>query len=147
MKQERRSPISRLGKWLALTLSLLLLVAATALAAFPQDPPDDDGYGGNNPSPSCIDDKQYELFDFLPSCAPAATDPEGASGLSVNRAWRDFTTGNPETVVAYVEAGINWRDPNAVKELANKVFLNDGELPEPTTPADGDQACGEGVLC
>jgi hypothetical protein len=41
----------------------------------------------------------------------------------VNRAWREFTTGNPETVIAYVEAGINWRDPNAVKELANKVYL------------------------
>jgi len=26
-------------------------------------------------------------------------------------------------VFAYVEAGINWRDPNAVKELANKVYL------------------------
>ena len=67
--------------------------------------------------------------------------------MSVNRAWREFTTGNPETVIAYVEAGINWRDSNAVKELANKVYLNAGELPAPTTPAQGDAACGAGVLC
>jgi len=96
----------------------LLVAAGGAIAAFPQDSPNDPGYDGQGPN--CIDEKQYELFDSLPSCAPAAGDPEGASGLSVNRAWREFTTGNPETVIAYVEAGINWRDPNAVKELANR---------------------------
>src|SRR3712207_3205961 len=113
-----------------------LVVCASALAAFPQDPPSDEDY--DPATPNCVDDKQYELFDFLPSCAPAARDPEAAAGMSVNRAWREFTTGNPETVIAYVEAGVNWRDPDA-RDLANKVFLNDGGLPEPTTP-DGDPA-------
>jgi hypothetical protein len=51
--------------------------------------------------------------------------------MSVDRAWRDFTTGDGKTVIAYVEGGINWRhDP---EELANQVFLNGGELPPPTT--------------
>ena len=137
--------LARLVRWCTVALLALLCAAGTAGAAFPQDPPNDPGYDGDGPN--CIDEKQYELFDSLPSCAPGATDPEEASGMSVNRAWREFTTGNPETVIAYVEAGINWRDPNAVKELANKVYLNAGELPEPTTPAQGDAACGAGVLC
>ncbi|HEX8206273.1 MAG TPA: hypothetical protein VF587_09465, partial [Solirubrobacteraceae bacterium] len=128
----------------AVVLLLLLALAAPALAAFPDDPPNDPRY--DDPSPNCIDDVQYEAFDYLPDCTPAATDPEDASGMSIEAAWREFTTGNPETVIAYVEAGINWRDENA-EELSDKVFLNDGELPEPTTPADGDAACGEGVLC
>jgi hypothetical protein len=35
-------------------------------------------------------------------------------------------------VIAYIEGGINWQaDP---RELANRVFLNRGELPRPTTP-------------
>nr|MBA2600155.1 hypothetical protein [Actinomycetota bacterium] len=136
---------ARFVRWCAVVVAASLCAAGGARAAFPQDPPNDPAYDAQGPT--CIDGKQYELFDSLPSCAPTATDPEGASGLSVDRAWRDFSTGNPETVIAYVEAGINWRDPNAVEELANKVYLNAGELPKPTTPAKGDADCGTGVLC
>src|SRR5204862_1376315 len=55
-----------------------------------------------------------------------------------------FTTGNGHTVIAYIEGGINWHhDP---KELADKVFLNKGELPPPTTPAKGKKLCPD-ALC
>jgi len=120
--------------------AVVLALPAAALGAFPQDPPNDPQYdrAEENPIEFCLDDEQWELFDFMPICAPAARDPEGASGMSVNRAWRDFTAGNKETVIAYVEAGVNWRDEDA-KELVDKVYLNAGELPEPTT-ADGDPA-------
>jgi len=54
--------------------------------------------------------------------------------MFIDKAWRDFTTGNPQTTIAYIEGGINWRHQPA--ELANKVFLNAGELPPPTTPVN-----------
>jgi hypothetical protein len=134
------------GARLPIALALVLALAAPALAAFPDDPPNDPRYYDET-SPTCIDGVQYEAFSFIPPCTDAtASDPEGAAGMSIDKAWKDFTTGNPETVIAYVEAGINWRDENA-EELSDKVFLNDGELPEPTTPAVGDERCGTGVLC
>ena len=30
--------------------------------------------------------------------------------MSIDRAWRDYTDGRPDTVIAYVEGGINWHD-------------------------------------
>ena len=75
--------------------------------------------------------------------------------MSVDRAWRDFTTGDPGTKIAYIEGGINWHDQP--EELANRVFLNKGELPAPTTPvgdgqlnakdyADTKDANGNGIV-
>jgi hypothetical protein len=128
----------------AVLLLAALAAAAPALAAFPEDRPDDPRFAGD--SPECVDTQQYELFDRIPTCTPLATDPEDSSGMFVERAWKEFTTGNPETVIAYVEAGINWRDENA-RELHNKVYLNERELPAPTTPGKGDEQCGTGVLC
>src|SRR5947209_7452546 len=118
-------------------LLALLAVAAVpiARAAFPQDPPNDPDYAGGERSPSCINDEQWMLFDFIPGCTPLAKDPEGASGMSISRAWRDYSAGDPHTVIAYVEGGINWRDPHA-RDLVNKVYLNAGELPPPTTPVE-----------
>jgi hypothetical protein len=97
------------------------------------------------------DNEQHYLFGFMPQCTkpppkgigvPGATDPYGqyeAAGMSVDKAWRQFTAGNSKTVIGYIEAGINWRygdTPQEItdnaKELANRVFLNAGELPTPT---------------
>ncbi|HEY7151950.1 MAG TPA: FG-GAP-like repeat-containing protein [Solirubrobacterales bacterium] len=146
---------------IALTIGLVVLVAGSALGAFPQDPPNDPDYapaeqGG---AATCLqkpsDDEQHYLYSFVPMCTPGANDPEGAAGMSVDRAWRQFTAGDGSTVIAYIEGGINWRD--APRELANKVFLNEGELPSPTTPvndgvlnardyADTSDANGNGVV-
>jgi hypothetical protein len=52
--------------------------------------------------------------------------------------------------VAYVEAGVNWHDATARQELADRTYLNTGELPKPEK-ADGS-ACtsydcnGDGVV-
>ena len=122
----------------ALGVALAGALAGSALAAFPQDPPNDPAYdpaeqGGQA---TCLqksgDAEQHYLYSFIPQCTPAAQDAEGAAGMSVDKAWRDFTAGDGHTVIAYIEGGINWR--NQPEELANKVFLNKGELPEPTTP-------------
>lgn len=98
---------------------MVVLAAVPAFAAFPADPPDDPGYPG----------QQY-LFSTIPPSTPNATDPEGASGMSVDLAWRDFTTGRSDTVIAYIEGGINWHAGDTA-ELANKVFINRRELPPP----------------
>jgi hypothetical protein len=124
----------------ALAAALVLCLPAAAPADFPQDPPNDPFYdqAESQPSDKCIDDEQIEFFDFLPICAPLASDPEGSSGMWINRTFREFTIGDPEVVIAYIEAGVNWANPDA-RDLANQVYLNAGELPDPTTE-DGDPA-------
>ena len=122
-------------------LAAVILAASTgslAIAAFPADPPNDPGYapaeqgGVETCATESADTQQHYLFSFIPRCAVNATDPEGAAGMSLDEAWRDYTTGDAGTVIAYIEGGINWHDQP--RELANQVFLNAGELPEPTTP-------------
>ncbi|HLG93105.1 MAG TPA: S8 family serine peptidase, partial [Acidimicrobiales bacterium] len=108
---------------------------ASPAIAFPKGPPNDPGYAPAEASPPpcstvSVNDEQFYLYSFLPRCATAARDPEGASGMSVDRAWANYTTGRPDTVIAYVEGGINWHDTD-VAELSNKVYLNMGELPVP----------------
>ncbi len=132
-------------------IAVSLAVAGVALAAFPQDPPNDPDYAPAEAPPAattCLtkpgDDEQHYLYSKIPQCTPNAQDPEGSAGMFVDKTWHDFTTGNG-AMVAYVEGGINWHDSDA-PELANRVFLNRGELPAPTTPAQGQQAC-PGQLC
>ncbi|MEV5750623.1 FG-GAP-like repeat-containing protein [Actinoallomurus sp. NPDC052308] len=135
----------------AVVPALLLMLARPAAAdPFPAGPPNDPGYAPvENGAPlSCLTTaapggEQHNLYSFIPKCTPAAKDPEGAAGMSVDAAWRDYTTGSPDTVIAYVEAGINWHNGD-VADLANKVYLNTGELPKPagsdTYDRDGDGA-------
>jgi VCBS repeat protein/subtilase family protein len=129
-----------------------LAVAGAAWAAFPQDPPNDPEFAPAEAPPAattCLtktgDNQEHYLFSEIPQCTPNAQDPEGSAGMFIDRAWRDFTTGKGATV-AYIEGGINWHGGDSA-ELANRVFLNSGELPPPTTPSQGTNACGPGVLC
>ncbi len=131
----------RLLSVLAAVTVLVLAVAGAAWAAFPQDPPNDPNFAPAEAPPAattCLtksgDAQQHYLFSKIPQCTPSAQDPEGSAGMFVDKAWSDFTTGNPQTVIAYIEGGINWR--NEPRELADKVFLNAGELPAPTTPVN-----------
>jgi len=128
--------------WLfAITIAVTLAIAGAAWAAFPQDPPNDPDFAPAEVPPAAVtcltkagDNQEHYLFSKIPQCTPNAQDPEASAGMFIDRAWRDFTTGNPQTVIAYIEGGINWRHDPA--ELANKVFLNAGELPAPTTPVN-----------
>ena len=147
VRQGRR--MARITVLVAIAVSLA--VAGAAWAAFPQDPPNDPNYAPAEASPAattCLtksgDNEQHYLYSKIPQCTPNAQDAEGSAGMFVDKAWRDFTTGNGATI-AYVEGGINWHGGDA-PELANRVFLNRGELPAPTTPAQGQQAC-PGQLC
>lgn len=119
-------------------ITCLLLPCAAAYGAFPEDPPNDPKYapaeapGLTTCAEKSVNDEQHYLYSFIPRCS-GATDPENASGMSVDKAWK-LSPGRPDTVIAYVEGGINWHSEQ--KELANKVFLNRGELPAPTDPVD-----------
>jgi hypothetical protein len=105
--------------------TMLLAAAGAARASKITSPP-------NDYDPSCGD---YPFYSYIPACTPNASDPEGAAGMSIDKAWKRFTAGNGHTVIAYVEAAINWHNGDA-PELADRVFLNRGELPPPTTPKD-----------
>ena len=129
----------------AVATFLLLLLAPTVASSSgwpnngtppaPDDPdyqPVESGYPSSCSSQS-VNDEQLYFYGFMPRCAPQATDPENASGMSVSTAWQNFGSlaiGAPSVVIAYIEAGINWHHGDA-QELANKVYLNRGELPPP----------------
>jgi hypothetical protein len=66
------------------------------------------------------------------------TQPTGcATGQPVNTAF-ESTTGNPDVHIAVLDSGIEWNDPGKMANLADKIWLNTGELPAPrhdlTTP-------------
>jgi hypothetical protein len=140
---------------LALVFAVVLTIGLSAgpggaATGFPGGPPDDPDYAPAEQGTvlTCLTKaapgaEQHNLYSFMPQCTPGATDPEKASGMSVDAAWRDYTTGSPDTVIAYVEAGINWHGSD-VADLAGKVYLNTGELPKPqdsgTYDKDGDGA-------
>src|SRR5258708_3661323 len=119
---------------LAVAAAVLVLwqgVAAAGPGGYPNDP----GYapveaqGVDCSTKGVAGGEQHNLYSFMPRCTPLAHDPENASGMSVDKAW-NYTKGSPNTIVAYVEGGINWHDGDA-RELADKVYLNTAELPLP----------------
>jgi len=57
------------------------------------------------PAPETWNSEQWPLFDCIPQTAPKAADPEGAAGMSVNRAWASYVMAL--VIVAYMEGGFN----------------------------------------
>src|SRR3954452_23182387 len=119
---------------LAVVFAVVLTIGLSArpggAAGSPAAPPDDPDYAPAEQGTvlTCLTkaapgEEQHNLYSFMPQCTPGAKDPENASGMSVDTAWRDYTPGSPDTVIAYVEAGINWHASD-VADLANKVYLN-----------------------
>jgi hypothetical protein len=94
--------------------------------------------------------EQWYLFDCIPQSAPLATDPEGAAGMSVNKAWQEHGYGSDEVLVAYLEGGVNWRRADTAPELRRRAFLNTDELPRPQradgTTATSYDADGDGIV-
>ena len=95
--------------------------------------PNDPGFAAAEQDPvgKCINSEDWFLFSFIPKCTPLASDPQGAAGMSVDQAWKQFTFGRPDVKIAYIEGGINWRLPEARPELTDRVYINTGELPLP----------------
>ncbi|HVA61875.1 MAG TPA: hypothetical protein VNG13_15270 [Mycobacteriales bacterium] len=123
------------------------LVAAAVLPATAQTPPHTyPAAGPNDPSYAPVERGTYPtvcgqqvanaeehyFYSFEPKCTPNAVDPGGAAGMSIDKAWHSYTTGDPRIVMAYIEGGVNWYDRGAF-DLRNKVFVNEKELPIPCT--------------
>ncbi|MHB8718580.1 MAG: S8 family serine peptidase [Candidatus Dormibacteria bacterium] len=99
---------------------------------YPNDPsyaPAENGQPGQT-----WDSEDWYLYGCTPNgTAPLASDPQGASGMSVSDLWNRPTNpqrGNDQTVVAYMEGGVNWRIGTSC-ELKDRAQLNTGELPYP----------------
>ena len=118
--------------------SLLTSIQATRAAppvcnaqgpgAYPNDPnysPAENGQAG-----ATWNDEQWYLYSCMPQGAPLTTNPENASGMSVDSAWAQFSKGSDQVVVAYMEGGVNWRIGSSC-ELKDQAWLNTGELPIP----------------
>src|SRR5579875_318937 len=59
------------------------------------------------------------------------TQPTGClAGQPVKTAF-EVTTGNPDVHIAVLDSGIEWNNPGVMAEVADKVWLNTGELPAP----------------
>ncbi len=121
----------------AVVLTVIMAAPGGAASGFPGGPPNDPDYAPAEQgtvltclSKSAPGGEQHNFYSYMPRCTPGAKDPENAAGMSIDTAWRDYSTGSPDTVIAYVEAGINWHNGDAA-ELANKVYINTGELPKP----------------
>ena len=111
--------------------SAIPAAAATACAVSPGDP-NDPGY---NPAERGVagntwNDDQWYLFGCMPASAPNSVDPEGASGMSIDKFWSSFGMGRDEILVSYAEGGVNWRIAQSC-ELKDRAFLSKGELPLP----------------
>ena len=123
-------------------------LAATCTSAI--SGPNDPGFANaerNFPSPETWNAEQWQLFDCIPQTAPAATDPEGAAGMSVNRAWAAYGMGG--VIVAYMEGGVNWKLADS-NDLRDQSYLNTGELPYPQDASGQTHATydlnGDGVV-
>jgi hypothetical protein len=97
-------------------------------------PPDDPRYAGRWEFSSDIPD---EIDRSLLHPAEAAL---GSIGISLDRAWQ-HTTGRDDVVIAVLDSGIRW----GYRDLANKIYLNSGELPFPEGATVHDQN-GDGVF-
>ena len=61
-----------------------------------------------------------------PQCEEVTVDNE--CGMDLERAWAEFTRGDPELVISYVEGGINWHVDSARTLLPN-IRVNRHEVP------------------
>jgi len=146
---DRRVPV----RLLVVALALAVLFPAAIALAEPftgKTPPNDPRYA---PPADCSVGGQYNLYDFIPCFAPAARDPEGASGMSTARAWRDYTTGRPDALIAYVGDPINWH--MGLRDLVSKIYINTKVLPppedgagqaHPQAPMGGYDLNGDGIV-
>ena len=85
------------------------------------------------PSPACI------YTSSLPCQSPNPSQPTappmtalGSQGMNLAQAFRQYTTGSPNVVVAYIEGGMNWQMQGA-QTISDHMYLNWHNLPVPCT--------------
>jgi hypothetical protein len=79
----------------------------------------------------------WKYTSKAPDGSPFLNDPGelyGVTGMSVDKAW-EITTGRPDVVIAVIDSGIRWQQPN----ITRKFYLNRRELPLPENSTDHDR--------
>ena len=61
----------------------------------------------------------------------------GQKGAAVDLAW-GIQKGRPDVRIAVLDSGIKWRDANAMRDLADRAYLNRGEVTPPCATPSGD---------
>ena len=61
----------------------------------------------------------------------------GQKGAAVDLAW-GITRGRPDVRIAVLDSGIKWRDAGAMRDLADRAYLNRGEVAPPCATPSGD---------
>jgi hypothetical protein len=61
----------------------------------------------------------------------------GQKGSAVDLAW-GITRGRPDVRIAVLDSGIKWRDTGAMRDLADRAYLNRGEVTPPCGSPSGD---------
>ena len=61
----------------------------------------------------------------------------GQKGAAVDLAW-GITRGRPDVRIAVLDSGIKWRDANAMRDLADRAYINRGEATPPCGTPSGD---------
>ena len=95
-----------------------------------------------DPNPAKRKSGQWEYFGFQPDRSPGAPplrpDEVGKPvGISVDLAWQ-YTIGDPRVVVAILDSGPKWDEP----DLADKAYLNVGELAKHKPHMKDGSSCG-----
>ena len=159
-------------RWVALiVLVTWTVLGGTGRAEMPY-PSNPRPCSGPQNDPPCIAATDFSRYLFLPTASPltlpddfgsdnwkltSATTGEpaidgsaqelyGVKGASVDLAWQ-VTTGRPDVVIAVLDSGIEWADPQP--DLINKFYLNRGELPVPegsTNASDPYDRNGDGAF-
>ncbi|MFH2010786.1 MAG: FG-GAP-like repeat-containing protein [bacterium] len=126
-------------------------LAGNAQAQWP--PPDDDQIDLSDPQywPNDSYDGRWNYWSWIHPDAVEAVQAFSpyelalGSGLSADKAWQK-TIGDRRVVLAVLDSGIRWR----TRDLANKFYLNAGELPPPDAGCTGDGTTydvnGDGVF-
>ena len=74
--------------------------------------------------------KRTSLRDPNPSIVNSPQNHCGQMGMAVDLAW-GVQKGRPDVTIAVLDSGIKWRDAFAMHDLANKAYLNVGEVVPP----------------
>jgi hypothetical protein len=81
------------------------------------------------------DYKRTSLRD--PALASSPHHQCGQKGAAVDLAW-GITRGRPDVRIAVLDSGIKWRDAGAMRDLADRAYLNRGEVRPPCAVRSGD---------
>ena len=98
--------------------------------------PDDEPEPGTLPSEFDRDDYRRTSRRDL-RFATSAADQCGQMGAAVDLAW-GVTQGRDDVVIAVLDSGIEWRNPEAMIDLASQAFVNLGEARPDCAAIDGD---------